>query len=223
MSVWNASKAIFLKDLVAERRSRELLLTMLVFAVQVILVFIFAFDLNAGAREASIPGVLWTTVIFAGTLGLSRSMAAEREQGCLDGLMLLPGDRTAIFFGKAASNWVFVLVVCAILLPLYSFFSGTNLLRPGLAGILLLGTFGYTIVGTLLAALTVRIRSREMLLPVLMLPVLVPLVLACLRVTTLDLQGGSAAEMQTWVMLLIAYDLIAFAGGWMIFDAVIEE
>jgi heme exporter protein B len=223
MSVWSASKAIFLKDLRAERRGRELLITMLVFAVQVILVFLFAFELNAGVREASVPGVLWTTIIFAGTLGLSRSMAAEREQGCLDGLMLLPCDRTAIYFGKTAANWIFMLVVCVILLPLYSFFSGVNLLVPGLAGVLLLGTLGYTAVGTLLATLTVRIRSREMLLPVLLLPVLVPLILACLRATTLILQGDGSAELQTWLMVLTAYNLAAMAGSWMIFDSAIEE
>lgn len=223
MTLWNGFMAIFLKDLRVERRSRELLLTMIVFAVQMILVFIFAFDLNAGAREAAAPGVLWTTIIFAGTLGLSRSMSAEREQGCLDGLMLLPGSRSAIFFGKSAANWIFVLAVCALLLPLYSFFSGINLLKPALIGILLLGTFGYIIIGTLLAALTVRIRSREMLLPVLMLPVLVPLILASLRASTLVLQGGSTGELQTWLLLLTAFDLIAFAGGWMIFDFVIEE
>jgi heme exporter protein B len=212
-----------MKDLRAELRGRDLLITMLVFAVQVILVFIFAFDLNAGVREAAIPGVLWSTIIFAGTLGVSRSMGAEREQGCLEGLMLAPADRTAIYFGKTAANWVFLLVVCLILVPLYSFFSGVSFITPGLIGILLLGTFGYTAVSTLLATLTVRVRSREMLLPVLLLPVLVPLVLACLRSTTLVLQGGGVGELQTWLTVLTAYDLIAFAGGWMIFDFAIEE
>jgi len=223
MSLLSASKAIFLKDLRIERRARELLVTMLVFALQVILVFVFAFDLNAGIRTAAVPGVLWTTILFAGTLGLSRSMASEREQGCLDGLMLLPGDRTAIYFGKAAANWVFLLLVCAILLPLYSLFSNVNLVRLDLIGIVLMGTFGYICTGTLLATLVVRIRSREMLLPVLLLPVLVPLILACLRTTTILLEGGFAGEMQTWVGLLFAYDLIAFAGGWILYDAVIED
>lgn len=223
MSLLNASKAIFLKDLRIERRARELLVTMLVFALQVILVFVFAFDLNAGIRTAAVPGVLWTTILFAGTLGLNRSMASEREQGCLDGLMLLPGDRTAIFFGKAAANWAFLLVVCAILLPIYSLFSNVNLVRLDLIGIVLMGTFGYICTGTLLATLVVRIRSREMLLPVLLLPVLVPLILACLRTTTILLDGSFAGEMQTWIGLLFAYDLIAFAGGWILYDAVIED
>ena len=223
MSLLHASGVILLKDLKAERRGRELLLTMLVFGVQVILVFIFAFDLNAGIRREAVPGVLWTTLVFAGTLGLSRSLAAEREQGCLDGLMLLPGDRSAIYFGKALANWLFLLILSAILLPLYAFLSGVDLLRLPLVGILFLGTFGYVFTGTLLSTLVVRIRSREMLLPVLLLPVLVPLILACLRATTIVLSGGPGSELNTWLILLIAYDLVAFATGWMIFDAAIED
>ena len=223
MSVFSAALAIFRKDLAAERRGKELVLTTLVFGLQVILVFVFAFDLNAGVRDEAVPGVLWATLIFAGTLGLSRSLAVEREQGCLDGLMLLPGDRSAIFFGKALANWVFLLIVCAILLPVITFFSGINLVRFDLAGLVLLGTFGYVFIGTLLSTLTVRIRSREMLLPVLLLPVLIPLVLACLRGTTLLLAGGNTSELQTWLLLLGAYDLIALAAGWLIFDAVIED
>jgi len=223
MTLLNAARAIFLKDLTAERRGKELVLTMLVFGLQVILVFIFAFDLNAGIREAAVPGVLWATILFAGTLGLGRSLSVEREQGCLDGLMLLPGDRSSIYFGKALANWVFLLVVCVILLPVYSFFSGINLIRFDMIGVVLLGTFGYIFVGTLLSTLTVRIRSREMLLPVLLFPVLIPLVLACLRGTTILLNAGNAQELQTWLMLLGAYDLIVFAAGWLLFDAVIED
>ncbi len=223
MNTGTAAFAIFRKDLTAERRARELVLTMLVFGLQVILVYVFAFDLNVGLRDEAVPGVLWATIVFAGTLGLGRSMAAEREQGCLDGLMLLPADRTAIYFGKAMANWVFLLIVCAILLPVYTFFSGVNLLRFDLMAVVLLGTFGYVFIGTLLSTLTVRVRSREMLLPVLLFPILIPLVLACLRGTTLLLTSGNAAELQTWLLVLIAYDVIIATVGWLLFDAVIED
>src|SRR5512137_2211963 len=142
--------AIVWKDLAAELRGRELISAMLVFALLVILIFNFALELDATARATVTAGVLWVTFAFAGTLGLNRSMAMEKDRGCLDGLLLAPVDRSAIYFGKAIGNLIFMLIVEAIVLPVYTILYGVNLFIPGLLLVILLGSIGYVAVGTLL-------------------------------------------------------------------------
>ena len=124
--------AIVWKDLAAELRSRELLSAMLVLALLVILIFNFAIELQPNLRSTITPGVLWVTLAFAGTLGLNRSMAIEKDRGCLDGLLLAPVDRSAIYFGKALSNLAFMLIVAMIVVPIYSLLYNINLFDPGL-------------------------------------------------------------------------------------------
>jgi heme exporter protein B len=170
--------AIVWKDLVAEMRSREMLSSMLVFALLVILVFNFALELDAKTRANVTAGVLWVTFTFAGTLGLNRSMAVEKDRGCLDGLLLAPVDRTAIYFGKVLGNLIFMLVVAAIVLPVYSILYNVNLFIPGLLGVIFLGCIGYVSVGTLLATMSVQTRTRDILLPILLFPVVIPVLVA---------------------------------------------
>src|SRR6478672_1469517 len=122
--------AIVWKDIQAEYRSLELVSAMLVFSLLVIIIFNFALNLDIKLRQTITAGVLWTTFAFAGTLGLNRSMAVEKDRGCLDGLLLAPVDRSAIYFGKAISNFAFMLVVEAVVLPVYSILYGINLFQP---------------------------------------------------------------------------------------------
>ena len=150
---WKAIAAIAWKDLAAELRSRELLSAMLVFSLLVILIFNFALELDIKTRQSVTSGVLWTTFAFAGTLGLNRSMAVEKDRGCLDGLLLAPVDRSAIYFGKVISNLAFMLIVEAIVLPVYSVLYNINLFQPGLLLVILLGSVGYVAVGTLLSSM----------------------------------------------------------------------
>src|SRR5512145_3464885 len=166
-SFFKAVSAVVWKDLQAEFRSRELFSAMLVFSLLIILIFNFSLELDIRTREAVTAGVLWSTFAFAGTLGLNRSMAIEKDRGCLDGLLLAPVDRSAIYFGKAISNLLFMLVVEAIVLPVYSVLYGTNLFQPGLLAVVLLGSIGYVGVGTLLAAMSVQTRTRDILLSIL--------------------------------------------------------
>ena len=123
--------AIIWKDLKTEWRTRENLSAMLVFSLLVILIFNFSLELDLQARESMAGGVLWATFIFAGTIGLNRSMAVEKDRGCLDGLLLAPVDRSAIFVGKAIGNLFFMLVVESIVLPVYSFLYGISVFQPG--------------------------------------------------------------------------------------------
>lgn len=218
-SIW----ALVWKDLVAEMRSRELLSAMLVFALLVILIFNFALELDVKTRETVTAGVLWVTFAFAGTLGLNRSMAIEKDRGCLDGLLLAPVDRSAIYFGKTLGNLIFMLIVEAIVLPVYSVLYNVNLFRPGLVAVILLGSIGYVVVGTLLASMAVQTRTRDVLLPILLFPVVIPVLIASVKASMGFLQGIEMADIQPWLNLLIVYDLIFLAVSFMVFDYVVEE
>jgi len=220
---WRAMWAIVWKDMAAELRSRELLSAMLVFALTVILIFNFALDLDAKTRSTVTSGVLWVTFAFAGTLGLNRSMAMEKDRGCMDGLLLAPVDRAAIYFGKTICNLIFMLIVEAIVLPVYSILYNTNLFNPGLILIILLGSIGYVAVGTLLAAMAVQTRTRDVLLPILLFPIAIPVFIAAVKGSTGFLQGIPMDEIMPWINLLVVYDIIFTAVAFMTFDFVVEE
>jgi len=219
----NTVLAIFWKDLLAERRTREILGAMLVFALTVLLVFVFAFDLAVDMRSKTAPGVIWVTLCFAGTISLNRTMSLEKDREGFDGLLLAPADRTAIYFGKALVNWVFMLITAIIVVPVYALFNNINLFSAGFAGVILLGTLGYILTGTLLSALSLQLRTRDMLLPVLLFPVIIPLLLAVVRASTILLQGGMQGELSTWLLILVGYDLLFAAVGLLIFDKIIDE
>jgi heme exporter protein B len=224
-SFLRAMGAVVWKDLSAELRSRELISAMLVFALLVILIFNFALDLDpATRREPTITaGVLWVIFVFAGTLGLNRSMAVEKDRGCMDGLLLAPVDRSAIYFGKVLGNLVFMLMVEIIVLPIYSLLYNVNLFDPGLLLVILLGSIGYVAVGTLLAAMAVQARTRDILLPILLFPVVLPVILAAVKASTGFLDGSEMELIRPWLNLLIAYDIIFSAVAFMVFDYVVEE
>jgi heme exporter protein B len=223
-SFFKATLAIIHKDLIAEFRSRELLTAMLTFSVLVILIFNFALDLNPDVRKTVTAGVLWTTFAFAGTLGLNRSMAVEKDRGCMDGLLLAPVDRSAIFFGKAISNLAFMLIVEMIVLPLYAFFyNETRIFQWEFIAVLLLGSIGYISVGTLLSAMSIQTRTREILLPILLFPVVIPVLIASVLASGAIINNMALPQIMTPINLLIVYDLIFIAVSFMFFDAIVEE
>lgn len=215
--------AIIWKDLAAELRSRELVSAMLVFALLVIFIFNFALELDAQARATVTAGVLWVTFTFAGTIGLNRSMAVEKDRGCLDGLLLAPVDRSAIYFGKMLSNLAFMLLMAVIILPVYSLFYNINLFNPGLLLVILLGSLGYVTVGTLLASMAVQARTRDILLPILLFPVVLPLLVAAVKASTVVLAGQPLGDGLAYLNLMIVYDVIFIAVAFMVFDFVVEE
>jgi heme exporter protein B len=218
-----AISAVAWKDLAAELRSKELLSAMLVFALLVIFIFNFSLELDAKTRNSVTSGVLWATFTFAGTIGLNRSMAIEKDRGCLDGLLLAPVDRSAIYFGKAISNLTFMLIVEAIVLPVYSVLYNTNLFQPGLLLVILLGSIGYTAVGTLLSAMSVQTRTRDVMLPILLFPIILPVIIAAVRASGGYLQNLPFDQILPWLNLLIVYDVIFTAIAFMVFDYVVEE
>lgn len=223
VSFWQATLAVLWKDLAAEWRSREMLSAMLVFALLVIFIFNFALELQTQLRAGLSAGVLWVTLTFAGTLGLNRSLAVEKDRGCLDGLLLAPVDRVAIFAGKALANWAFMLIVAAIMLPLFGLFYNAGLILPGVILVVILGSEGYVAVGTLLASMAVQARTRDILLPILLFPVVIPVVVAAVKATGGYLQAFPIEEIRPWLNLLFVYDVVFTSVAFMVFDSVLEE
>jgi heme exporter protein B len=216
--------AIVAKDVVAELRTREMLSSMFVFSLLVILIFNFAFDLRAENQKALAPGVLWVAIAFAGMLGLSRSFIMEKDRGSMEGLLLTPVDRSAIFVGKMLGNVLFISVVEVVILPIFMvLFNLSAGDLPVLAGVMLLGTIGFAGVGTLFSAMAVHTRAREVLLPILLFPVVIPVMLAAVKLTAAILDRLSFADVQNWFSLLVAFDLIFMALSFILFDYVMEE
>ena len=222
-SYLSALRAVIWKDLTVEWRSRENLSAMFIFALLVILVFNFALELDIQAQESLSAGVLWATFIFAGTIGLNRSLAVEKDRGCLDGLLLAPVDRSVIFFGKMLGNLLFMLIVEIIVLPIYSFLYGTAVFQPGFILIVLLGSIGYVAVGTLLATMAVQVRTRDILLPIILFPLALPVIITAVKASQGFLFLAPVADVIPWLNILIVYDLIFIAAAYMAFDFVLEE
>lgn len=216
--------AVIWKDLAVEWHSRELLSAMLVFALIVIFIFNFALELDPKSRAGITAGVLWVTFTFAGTIGLNRSLAMEKDRGCLDGLLLAPVDRTAIYFGKMIANLIFMLAAALIVLPVYAvLYNNFNIFNPGLLLVIFLGSLGYVAIGTLLAAMSVQTRTRDILLPILLFPVIIPLVVASVKASSGFLQGLPWRDLSTWINLLLVYDVVFTAASFMVFDFVVED
>lgn len=215
--------AIVWKDVRAELRTKDILSSMLVFAGLSVLIFQFAFDLRADNVRLVLPGVLWIAITFAGVLGLNRSFILEQDRGSLEGLLLAPVDRSAIYFGKLIGNLLFIFVVELLLLPLMTVLFNVWLLSPALLLVLALGTVGYAAVGTLFAALSINTRAREVMLPILLFPVMIPVFVAGVQAVSRLLDGDSFGDILRWVQLLVAYDAIFIAAAMLLFDYVVEE
>jgi len=222
MSFLNKVLAIVWKDVVAELRTREMLSSMLVFSLLVIVIFNFSFELRVENIAQVAPGVLWVTFVFAGTLELNRSLALEMENDCLDGLFLAPMDRSAIYFGKMLGNLIFISAIEALMLPIFSVLFDLNLILPSLLLTIFLGTIGFAAVGTLLSAIAVNTRAREVMLPVLLFPILLPVVISVTKVTGGILDGVPLGDLAHWLRFLVAFDIIFLVVSFMTFDFVVQ-
>lgn len=215
--------AIVWKDVVAELRTKEIFTSMLVFALLVVVIFNFAFELRQVDMSLMGPGILWVAFTFAGVLGLNRSFVLEKDRGSLEGLMLAPVDRSAIYLGKLLGNLLFMLVMEAFALPLFAVLNNQPLLLPGLVPVIFLGTLGFVTVGTLFAAMSVNTRTREVMLPVLLFPMMVPMVIAAVKATGVVLAGDPLSAAGDWLSLLVAFDVIFLVVCWLVFEYVVEE
>jgi len=221
----NQVTAIVWKDFVTEFKTRELFSSMFIFALLVIVIFIFSIDLSIVKANQVGPGILWVAFLFAGTLGLNRSFMLEKENGCLEGLILTPADRTAIYFGKLLSNLVFLLIMEAFILPLFMIFFNVDLMAHlgPLLLVIFLGTVGFCAIGTLLSSLSSNLKTREIMLPILLYPVIVPVVIGAVRLTGQLLAGETLGAMMNWVGLILAFDVIYIGVSIITIDHILEE
>jgi len=216
--------SVFWKDLAIERRSKETLNALAFFSL--LLLFVFQFSLGADRERltAALPGLLWLGFVLSALLALGCSFLIERENDCWEGLLLAPGDKSAIFLGKLAGNLLLMFLVEALLLALFGLFFNVDLGRVlgPLVLIIVLGTLGLAALGTLFAAMTAHVRARELLFPVLLLPVQVPVLLATVRATEAAMAGEPLASVSNWITLLVAADVVYLVAGILTFDAILE-
>jgi heme exporter protein B len=211
------------KDVRAEMRSRQALSGSLVFALLTMVIFNFAFDLEGDMKELAGPGVLWVAIALAGMMAFGHIFAQEREQGGFEGLLLTPVDRSAVFLGKAAGALLLTFALELFLLPAFALFAGVSILSPGLLVVVVLGTIGYVAVGTLFSAMAVASRSRELLLPLLLLPVATPVLIAAVEGTRTVLDGQPFGEILPAVTILGAFDVVFLGLCPFLFEYVMEE
>ena len=215
---------IFKKDLVSELRAKESLVTMVTFSVLILVLFSMAFEPSRQTVEEILPGLIWMSLIFSGILGLNRTYAREKFNDCLIGILSSPIAPYQLYLGKAASNLVQLLFVEIITFPLYFIFYDLNIL--GSLGILLiimlLGSVGYILVGTFLAALTSNLKSNEALLPVILFPLLMPVLLASIEATSAVFSGLMLNQYLPWIKLILVYDVVFITKPILLFDYLME-
>lgn len=217
--------AILAKDLKTEWRAREVFTSMFVFTVLVVVVFQFTIGSNPALIREVAAGVLWVALLFATVIGLQRAVQVEGEEDCLQGVLLAVQDRSALFLAKALANMIYLLVVSGCILPLFALWFRIDLTAslPALGVILALGIVGLSVLGTLFSLIVLNIRMREVMLPLLFLPVSVPLLIAAVYATGDLIDGKTLADIRDYVILITVFDVVFLVLAVLIFDYVVEE
>ncbi len=223
MTFWRKALAITWKDALSEARTREIVSSVLVFTILVIVIFNFAFGGSSDTMTLVAPGILWVTFAFAGVLSLTRSFVPEKEEGCLEGMMVAPVGRDVIYVGKMLGSLLFMVVIEAIALPIFVFLFNLNVLSLELVVVTLLTTVGFVAVGTLFSALAVNTRAREMVLPILFFPIVTPILIAAVSSSQLLLAGESWSAISPWLQIIVAFDVIFLVVSFLTFGFVVEE
>jgi heme exporter protein B len=217
--------AIVKKDLILELRGREVIVTIFVFAFLLLTLFSLSAEPGSGALREMAPGVLWMTFLFAGVLGLGRTFDRERENDCFQGLLMAPSDHVQIYWGKCLSTMVFMVVFQLLLWPLFAVLYGFSPARGVVLAwaAFLLGDAGFVALGVLLSAVTIHARSRELILPLLLFPLCLPILVGGVRCTALALSGSGFGEAGLWLGRIAAFDVIFICLGTVLFPLVVEE
>lgn len=217
--------AVARKDALAELRGRSAMTSTLFFAALVLLLFGFALGPDAARLAQAAPGLLWLAIVFAGLLAVARLHQLETDDGALEQLALYPVARRAIYLGKALAGFGAMLVLGALLVPLMGLLYAVDLAAawPGLLAAVILGALGFAAVGTFYAGVTVRLRAREVMLPLLVLPIIAPLLLAAVKATSAALTGDPFDELGAWLQLLVAFDIVMLIVGAGAYGFLLEE
>lgn len=225
MSFIQPIRSIVWKDLTSEFRSKEMILSMCLFSFLVLIIFSFTLGMGLVNLKEIIPGILWVVFIFSGLMGLSRSFGAERDKGTLPGLLLCPVSRWEIFLAKMMVTLIFTVIMEIFTLSIFIILYNMNLLPYllPLGLIILLGTVGFCIIGTIFSAMSATTRSRDVILSILVFPILVPLIIAAVQATGIILDGKSIQAIYPWLKILIAFDFVFFLLAYLTFDFIMEE
>lgn len=215
--------AIVWKDVLVEVRSRQIVAPVLVFAILVLVVFNFALSPSSADIPQLAPGVLWVSFTFAGVLSVNRSFVLEHENGSIFGLMISPVSREALFAGKMLSNFIFIGAVELVTVPVFAVLFNQEMFPPRLLLVMFLATAGFSAVGSIFAALAINTRFREIMLPLLMFPVVVPVIISAVKATEIILASSADGDINKWLQMLVAFDLIFLLIASIAFEYVIEE
>jgi heme exporter protein B len=219
--VWQIAR----KDALSELRGRQAAGSTLFFAGLVLLLFGFALGPDSRRLTEAAPGLVWLAIVFGSLLTVGRLHQLEAEDGALEELARYPVERYAIFLGKALAGFAALLVLGGVLLPLVAILYGIDLAAawPALLVTLLLGAIGLAAVGTFYAGVTVRMQAREVMLPLLMLPIVAPLLLAAVKATAAALLGDPLGDLAAWLQLLAAFDVVMLVAGAATYGYLLEE
>ena len=224
MDAARAAAIILRKEIRAEMRTRELLQTTVTFVIIVVVLFSFAFEPSAAEARRYGPGLLWIALLFAGSLMLNPSFAKEQLNDTIYALRMAPVSPFSIYLGKMLANLLFLAITEAVLLPVFAVLYNVSLwpVLGRLILVLFLGTFGMAVTGTVFSAVATQARMREVLLPLLLLPVSVPLLIASVEATA-ELFSDTPVLDRTWVAVLVAFDIVFFVAAWLLSDYLLEE
>ncbi len=220
---WPTVAALMWKDILLELRTKDIVISILAFALLSLIIFNFALGPSPQITPVVAPGVLWVAFTFAGVLGLTRAFVLEKDQGNLVGLLITPTSREAIYVGKMLGSLFFMLMSEIILLPAFAVLFNISPFRPELLLIILLATIGFASIGTLFSAIAINTRSREIMLPMLFLPIVVPIIIGAVMASSTAFEGGSWSDMTKSVQLIAVFDVVALVFSAFAFEHVLQE
>jgi heme exporter protein B len=215
--------AILWKDTLLEIRTKDMTTTLIIFSLLVVIIFNIAIDPSPASAALVAPGAIWAAYAFAGILGLNRSFILEKDRGSLEGLLLLPVARETLFIGKMVGNLLFMLLAEAIMYPVFAVLFNLPIFHLGFAAVALLATVGFATVGTLFSAMAVNTRAREVMLPILFFPVVIPIILGAVTSSRIVLIGGALSEVSVWLQIMLVFDVLFLVMSTFAFEYVVED
>lgn len=223
VSFWHTILALVWKDVLLEIRTKDIMVSILSFAILSLLILNFALKPSPKTASVIAPGILWVAFTFAGVLGLARTFALEKDQGNLVGLMLAPVSGEALYLGKMLANLMFMLIAELALLPIFAVLFNMSPFQPAFLLVMFVATVGFAAVGTLFSAIGVNTRSRDIMLPVLFLPLVVPVIISAVVASSIALDLGPWVDMVKWIQLMVVFDILAVVLSALAFDQVLRE
>ena len=218
-----AIKTMLWKDLLLELKSKDVIISIVSFALLALVIFNFAFGSSSQLASLIAPGAIWVSITFAGVIGLNRLFVIEHDQGSIVGLLLTPVSRDSIYFGKMLSMFVFLTISEIILLPIYAILFNTSITHPIFLLIVVLGTIGFASLGTLFSAMAVNTRSREIMLPVMFLPIVMPILIGSVVASANVLDGGGWSDAARGIHIIIVFDVLSLVVSPLLFEQIMQE